>query len=338
MKKILVVGAGFAGSTVARVLADAGYLVDIIDTRSHIGGNAYDYTNENGIRVHAYGPHIFHTSNKEVVDFLSQFTTWIEYKHIAKAQLPDGSLVPFPVNKDTVEIVGKENIVETFFRPYTEKMWGMKLEEISPTVLSRVPVKEDSNEFYFPNDEYQFMPENGYTELFKNMLDHPNIKLSLCVAFEKSMEKDYFHIFNSMPIDAYFEFKNGELPYRSLKFTHMDVPVNKLFPAATVNFTHTYKYTRVTEWKNFPGHGENDHITSLTFEEPCDYRDNEYQRYYPVKDISGKNREIYESYKKIVPNNMTFIGRCGLYVYIDIHQAVNSSLKTVYDFVKRNNQ
>ena len=171
MKKILIVGAGFSGATIARILAESDYSVDVIDSRSHIGGNAYDVINEHGIRVHAYGPHIFHTSNETVVNFLSKFTEWVNYKHVVKAQLSDGQYVPFPVNKKTVEIVGKENIVETFFRPYTEKMWDMKLEEVSSTVLNRVPIKENYNELYFPDDKYQFMPKEGYTELFRKMFN-----------------------------------------------------------------------------------------------------------------------------------------------------------------------
>jgi len=146
------------------------------------------------------------------------------------------------------------------------------------------------------------------------------------------MEGNYYHVFNSMPIDVYHDFKFGELPYRSLKFHHVNLPIPKILPTPTVNFTHSGAYTRMTEWKNYPNHGTNDQITSLTYEEPCDYIDNNMERYYPVKDISGKNREIYKKYKEILTSNTTFIGRCGMYVYIDMHQAIVSSLATVNKF------
>ena len=150
--------------------------------------------------------------------------------------------------------------------------------------------------------------------------------------FDKSEEVDYDHIFNSMPIDVYYDCMYGELPYRSIKFHNFDIFMHKCLPTATVNFTHDGPYTRVTEWKNIVGHGENPYITSMTFEEPCDYKDNNYERYYPVKDMAGKNKELYQAYKEIKNERTTFIGRCGLYAYLDMHQAVNSALSIVRNF------
>jgi len=328
--KILVVGAGFAGATVARELAKDGHDVVVIDERGHIGGNAYDYTNEHGIRIHRYGPHIFHTSNKKVYDWVTQFGDWVEYKHKVKAQLADGQYVTLPVNRHTKEIVGEDNIIDTFYRPYTKKMWGKELEELDPSITKRIPIRDDDNQLYFPNAKYQVMPKHGYTEIFNEILSE--IPVHLNCSFKKEMEDDFDHVFNSMPIDVYYDYRFGELPYRSLKFYNIDLPMVRSLPTTVVNFTNDSPYTRITEWKNFPEHGSNDKLTTLTYEEPCDYRDNYYERYYPVKDINGENQKIYKTYKDIENPTVTFIGRCGMYVYIDMDQAVNSSLATVTRF------
>ena len=330
---ILVVGAGFSGATIARILAQRGYTIDVIDQRAHVAGNAYDHVNEFGIRTHQYGPHLFHTSNAKVVSFLSQFTEWMPYKHKVKAMLADGRLVTLPVNRETCEIVGKENVLDIFFRPYTKKMWGISIEELDPEILDRVPVRDDMNDFYFPNDQFQALPKSGYTRLIENMLDHPSIKITLNQPYQKNVEKDYAHTFNSMSIDEFFDNRHGVLPYRSIKFHTMHVPSPRLFPVATVNFTHEEKYTRVTEWKNLPGHGANPAYTTLTFEEPCDFSDNNFERYYPVKDLRQENRTLYKKYHAMAPAHTTFIGRCGLYAYIDMHQAVNSAMAIAENFL-----
>jgi len=321
---------------IARECAAAGHLVKVIDKRDHIGGNAYDYTDSNGIRIHKYGPHLFHTNNQKVVQWLSQFTEWVPYQHKVKAQLNDGTYVTLPVNKETKEIVGEENVLDIFFRPYTKKMWGKTLDELDPSIINRVPIRDDDNELYFPNDEYQMMPKNGYTEIFKNIFNHSNIEVECNVEFHQSMEEEYDYVFNSMPIDMYFNYDYGELPYRSIKFHNVTLQQPKVLPTGTVNFTHDGPYTRVTEWKNIPAHGTNDYTTVLTYEEPCDYKDNNYERYYPVKDLEGTNRETYKKYKdKVNEDKMTFIGRCGMYVYVDMHQAISSALATARRFLDK---
>tara|TARA_R100000951_G_scaffold107746_1_gene103397 strand:- start:505 stop:1506 length:1002 start_codon:yes stop_codon:yes gene_type:complete len=324
--KVLIVGAGLSGVTIARELADNGYKVHVIDRRDHIAGNAYDYINEHGIRVHKYGPHLFHTNNEKVFKWLSRFTDWVEYHHKVKAQLKDGRYVTLPVNRETKDIVGEENVLDIFFRPYTKKMWGVELDKLNPDIINRVPIRDDDNELYFPDDKIQYMPRQGYTNMVENILHHHNITVDLKVHFDRLLEKEYDHVFNSMPIDEYYEFKYGKLPYRSIKFETISLPIPKALPTAVVNFTHNGPKTRVTEWKNIPCHGDNKYMTTLTFEEPCDYLENNLERYYPVKDASGNNKKIYEKYKNLQSKNMTFIGRCGLYAYLDMHQAINSSL------------
>lgn len=330
---ILVVGAGLSGATIARECAEAGHKVKVIDSRDHVAGNAYDYVNEYGIRVHKYGPHLFHTNNKEVFDYLSKFTEWVDYKHKVKAQLEDGRYVTLPVNRETKEIVGEENVLDIFFRPYTKKMWGVELDDLNPDIINRVPIRNDDNELYFPNDEYQAMPKEGYTKMVENMLHHHNIEVELNFYFNYGLEAEYDHIFNSMPIDQYFDFKHGKLPYRSIRFETVTLPIGSALPTATVNFTHDGPKTRVTEWKKIPCHGDNKYNTTLTFEEPCDYADNNFERYYPVKDRDGKNRELYELYKNETTEKMTFIGRCGLYAYLDMDMACNSALATARKFL-----
>lgn len=332
--KILVVGAGFSGAVVARELAEAGHTVKVIDQRNHIAGNAYDQTNDIGIRVHHYGPHLFHTSNLKVVEWLSRFTQWTPYQHKVKALLSDGRLVTLPVNRETKEAVGEENVLDTFYRPYTKKMWGVELDELDPEIINRVPIRDDLNELYFPNDSFQALPRDGYTALVEKILEHPNIQVQLNTKFEKSLEKDFLHVFNSMPIDEYFDYEFGPLPYRSIRFHNFNLPVPKIYSVATVNFTHHEKFTRVTEWKNLPGHGNNDAFTTLTIEEPCDYEDNHRERYYPIKDLNGTNLAIYKKYRANSPAHMTFIGRCGMYAYLDIHQAVSTALSTARDFLQ----
>ncbi len=332
--KILIVGAGFSGSVIAHELANAGNQIDLIDQREHIGGNAFDYVNSHGIRIHKYGPHLFHTNDQRVFDWLSQFTAWVPYKHKVKALLKDGRFVTLPVNQETKQLVGEENILDIFFRPYTRKMWGKELEELDPSIINRIPIRDDDNEYYFPNDEFQFMPEMGYTKIFEEILNVDGINIKLNTSFNKEMESQYDFVFNSMPIDEYFDYHHGKLPYRSIKFHTVDIPAPMILPTACVNFTHEGPYTRITEWKHIPNCPEyNEEFTTLTYEEPCDYEENNMERYYPVKDVNGSNREIYKTYREMTPKNMQFIGRCGMYVYVDMHQAISSSLATAKKFL-----
>jgi UDP-galactopyranose mutase len=374
MGKILVVGAGFAGAVFSRELASAGYQVDVIDKRPHIAGNAYDETSPEGIRVHRYGPHLFHTNNKIVVDWLCQFGSFVNYEHEVQALLPDGRAVPLPVNRTTINMVFDEHLqteqdvkhflsrlalpivspanaaeylqanigtllTDLFFRPYTKKMWAMDLEEMAPEVVKRIPIRFDDERRYFPNDRYQIMPRDGYTAIFEKIFCHKNIKIHINQVFDKSMLSGYDHCFNSMPIDEYFDYCFDPLPYRSIAFHHKTVPsFTSSEVAAVTNFTDTGPRTRQTDWSAIPCHVVMDTgMKVLTQEEPCDYLINNRERYYPVKTSDGRYDQIYQKYKSqsTSEKNITFIGRCGTYQYLDMHQVINQSLNTVRSWLNK---
>lgn len=368
-RSVLVVGAGFAGAVYARELAEQGWRVDIIDKRPHIAGNAYDEIVPTGQRVHRYGPHLFHTNNESVVDWLTRFGAFVPYEHRVAAALEDGRLVPLPVNRATINAVfglrlGDEaavreflqtqalpiaepanaaehlmahigrTLTDLFFRPYTRKMWAMDLEELDAAVVKRIPIRHDDEDRYFPTDRFQLLPRDGYTGVFATILDHPGIRVTLGQAFEKPMLASYTHCFNSMPIDEYFDGAFGALPYRSIRFHHREEPAEYGGPgrAATLNHTDAGPITRETDWSRLPAHDVRPGgRKTVTREEPCDYRDNALERYYPVKTSDGRYDAAYRRYKSLAEREgrVTFIGRCGTYQYLDMHQVINQSLAGV---------
>jgi UDP-galactopyranose mutase len=368
--RVLVVGAGFAGAVIARELAETNCCkITLIDKREHIAGNTYDPVHpKTGHRYHKYGPHIFHTNSGDVVTYLSQFTQWLPYRHKVRAVLPDGSSAPMPINRDTlnahygVELANEQamrefldgvrvpnskpenaleylhsiygvELAEMFFGRYTRKMWGLDMTDMPVSVVARLPVRFGNEVDYF-NDEYQCMPAQGYVTLFERMLDHGNIEVQLETAFNKGMEKHYTHVFNSMPIDEYFDNEFGPLPYRSIRFEHrFDEGFD--YPVPTVNFTDNGQYTRKTAWPLYPGCGGvvGSHVT---YEIPCSYEENNMERYYPIKTTDGWPQRRYKQYEDLAKgkNNMTFIGRCGQYIYYDMHQVVANSLTIARKFIQ----
>ncbi len=372
-RRILIVGAGFAGAVHARVLAKAGYAVDVIDRRPHIAGNAYDEVDATGVRVHRYGPHLFHTNNETVVEWLRRFGTFVDYAHKVEAMVEDGQFVPLPVNRRTIELVFDTRLADAaaaerflrevavpieapanaaehlnsqigvrltdlFFRPYTRKMWGMDLEEMSAAVVQRIPIRTDDEDRYFPNDRFQMLPAKGYTGVFERILDHERISVRLSTEFDRAMQRDYDHCLNSMPIDEYYEERFGPLPYRSIRFHNEQRPASSDFGrAATINFTDRGPITRETDWTRLPGHRVSDGsgLKTVTREEPCDYRDNDLERYYPVKTSDGRYDAVYRQYKAQadLEGDVTFIGRCGTYQYLDMHQVINQSLASAERFL-----
>ncbi|WP_245280120.1 UDP-galactopyranose mutase [Hyphomicrobium sp. 99] len=369
-----MVGAGFAGAVHARELAEAGFEVDVIDKRSHIAGNCYDYVHSCGVRVHKYGPHLFHTSNQKVIDWLSRFTGWLPYEHRVAARLPDERLAPLPVNLDTVNIVFRESLstpeevasllaskvlnrnpilsaedhlythigpdlTNLFFRPYSLKMWAMDLSETDASVVRRLEIRMDRDDRYFPNDTFQAMPSEGFTRLFERILDHDRIHVRLGESFSADVADAYDECFNSMPIDEFFGFDLGELPYRSIRF-HLNEHAAEVTsaPYAVINYTDHGPFTRETWWHRISGHHVRPGPTVLrTVEEPCDYRDNGYERYYPVKTRDGRYDALYRQYAERISSDkrMHFIGRCGTYQYLDMHQVINQSLAHVGKWLER---
>lgn len=358
MYDYLIVGAGFSGSVLAERLAnEAGKRVLVIDRRSHIGGNAYDCYNADGILIHQYGPHIFHTNAARIFDYLSQFTQWRPYEHRVKACV-DGQLLPMPINLDTVNqlyglsltsdeledyfasvaepvghartsedvVVGRvgRDLYEKFFRGYTRKQWGLDPSELDATVTSRVPTRTNRDDRYF-TDTFQFMPLHGYTRMFETMLDHPNIQIMLNTDYRGVRGViPYRELVFTGPIDEFFDFRFGKLPYRSLDFqfeTH-DTEVYQSAPVINYPDEHQHPYTRVTEFKYLTG--QQHAKTAIVYEHPRADGD----PYYPVP--RPENGELYKHYKELADATPTvhFVGRLATYRYYNMDQCVGQALMT----------
>ncbi|HEY0657599.1 MAG TPA: UDP-galactopyranose mutase, partial [Pyrinomonadaceae bacterium] len=321
----LIVGAGFAGSVLAERLANgSGKKVLICDKRPHIAGNAYDHYNDEGVLIHKYGPHIFHTNSKDVFDYLSRFTEWREYQHRVLASV-DGMLVPMPINLDTInklyglnltafeveeflaskaekldQIKTSEDVVvskvgrelyEKFFRNYTRKQWGLDPSELDASVTARVPTRTNRDDRYF-TDVYQAMPKHGYTRMFENLLDNPNIKIMLnCDYREIANDIPYREMIYTGPIDSFFNYRYGKLPYRSLEFKHETHDADQFQTAPVVNYPNEQAYTRITEFKYLTG--QEHKKTSIVYE----YPQAEGDPYYPIP--RAENAELYAKYKAL---------------------------------------
>ncbi|RRB07186.1 UDP-galactopyranose mutase [Larkinella rosea] len=353
-----IVGAGYAGSVLAeRLASQSGKKVLVIDKRPHIGGNAYDYYNEDGILIHLYGPHIFHTNSPEVFGYLSNFTEWRPYEHRVLASV-EGQLLPIPINLDTVnKLYGKnftseelaeyfktvgepvddiktsEDVVvsqvgrdlyEKFFKNYTKKQWGVYPSELDKSVTSRIPTRTNQDDRYF-GDQFQSMPLHGFTKMFEKMVDHPNITLMLGTDFKEVKDNlSYDQLIYTGPVDEYFDHCFGKLPYRSLHFEHKTLNEEWHQPVAVVNYPNDNAYTRITEYKHLTGQ-EHPTKTSITFE----YPQSEGDPYYPVP--MPENAELYRKYKQLADQqeNVHFVGRLGTYRYYNMDQVVAQAL-TLY--------
>src|SRR4028118_1010859 len=353
----LIVGAGFAGSVLAERLANgSGKKVLICDRRPHIAGNAFDFYNDDGILIHKYGPHIFHTNSKEVFDYLSDFTEWRSYQHRVLAMV-DGMLVPMPINLDTinklyglnltafevekffesvaekrehirtsedvvVSKVGRE-LYEKFFRNYTRKQWGLDPSELDKSVTARVPTRTNRDDRYF-TDTYQAMPLHGFTRMFENMLNHPNIKVMLNTDYREIQKViPCREMVYGGPVDEFFEMRYGKLPYRSLEFKHETHNKQVFQSAPVVNYPNEQLYTRITEFKYLTGQEHSK--TSIVYEFPRAEGD----PYYPVP--RPENAEIYKKYKALADATpgVYFVGRLATYKYYNMDQCVAQAL-TVY--------
>lgn len=350
----LVVGAGFAGSVMAERLAnDLGQHVTIIDRRPHIGGNAYDYFDEAGVLIHRYGPHIFHTNSESVVRYLSSFTQWRPYEHRVLAHV-DGMLVPIPINLDTVnrlcglnltsdELVGwfaaraespkeirtSEDVVvsvvgrelyDKFFRHYTRKQWGLDPSELDKSVTARVPTRTDRDDRYF-TDSFQAMPRSGYTKMFENMLSSANIDVRLGVDY-RDVREEFIgrRLVYTGPIDEFYDYRFGRLPYRSLRFHHVTLDQEWALPTGTVNYPQTEEYTRVSEYKHITG--QSHPKTTITYEYPSAEGD----PYYPIP--RPDNQALYKRYQALADADAStvFVGRLASYRYFNMDQVVAQAL------------
>ncbi|HEY9595566.1 MAG TPA: UDP-galactopyranose mutase [Spirochaetia bacterium] len=363
----VIVGAGFAGAVCAERLANAyGKKVLVVERRRHVGGNAFDELDGNGILIHRYGPHIFHTKVPEVWAYLSRFTEWRAYHHRVLGVV-DGALVPVPFNltslhtlfpgsladrleQTLVEKYGfgarvpilemkKESdkdlrlladfVYQKLFLIYTTKQWGLPPEKLAASVTARIPVVVSRDDRYF-NDQWQGLPLHGYTRLFERLLDSPRIKLLLNTDYrEVAADLKPRKLIYSGMVDALFDYKFGKLTYRSLEFRWKNVARDSFQPAATVNYPMDYDYTRITEFRKLTG--QEAPSTTVAYEYPRPYETEADEAYYPIP--LDSNVALHERYKEEAARltNVHFVGRLAQYTYLNMDQVVAAALKSVVE-------
>ncbi len=361
---VFVVGAGISGLTLAQRYAEIGKKVLVIDKRNHIGGNCYDYYNEDGILVSKYGAHLFHTKHEDVWEYVNKFSQFTPYQHKVLASV-DGKLVPIPVNITTVNMIFNLNIqnetemdqwllenqiknddpkngeeaalarvgkvlYEKMFKKYTKKQWDKYPNELDPSVLNRIPVRNNFDDRYF-SDPHQGQPKEGYTKLFEKMVDNPNITIKL--------NTDYFDIrkalpshsllFYTGPIDQYFDFKfsvDEKLEYRSIRFEFETFDKERYQENSVINYPNEFDFTRIVEYKYFTGQVHPK--TTISKEYSVDYEAGKNDPYYPVP--NPRNQEIFMKYqeeaKKLEEKGIHFVGRLANYKYFNMDQAFKNAL------------
>jgi UDP-galactopyranose mutase len=359
-KKILIVGAGFSGAVIGRQLAEQGHLVQIIDSRDHIAGNCYDARDaKTDVMVHTYGPHIFHTDNEQVWNFVNSYATMMPYVNRVKATV-DGQVFSLPINLHTINqffkktcspaeakvliaekgdssitepksfeeqalrFVGKE-LYEAFFKGYTIKQWGMSPAQLPASILKRLPIRFNYDDNYF-NHKFQGMPKDGYTKMVEGILDHANISVSLGVQFQPQERELYDHVFYSGPLDAFYGFQFGRLGYRTLDFEKFSVDGDYQGCAVMNYCEQSVPYTRITEHKYFsPWEQHEGSVCYKEYSRACEEND---IPYYPIRQVGEMS--LLEKYVDLAEkeNNMTFIGRLGTYRYLDMDVTIAEALKT----------
>ncbi|WCT14911.1 UDP-galactopyranose mutase [Mucilaginibacter jinjuensis] len=354
----LIVGAGYSGSVLAeRIAKELNKKVLVVDRRSHIAGNAYDHYNEDGILVHKYGPHWFHTNDKKVFDYLSEFTEWRFNYHRVKTYV-DGRLLPIPINMDTLnELYGLklqspeevqaffdgvkvdtgnpanseemvisqvgEDLYKKFFKGYTLKQWEIDPKDLAASVTARIPTRTNRDDRYF-TDTYQGVPKHGYTEMFSKMLDHPNISVMLQTDYKDIIGKiEFGKMIYSGPIDSFFDYKFGKLPYRSLRFEHETFNQENYQSHQQINYPNDYDFTRIVEWKHATG--QKSPVTTITREYSL-LAEEGMEKYYPIP--KEDNHELYKQYKAEADklDDVIFCGRLADYKYYNMDQVVARAL------------
>ncbi|GAB1429281.1 UDP-galactopyranose mutase [Ignavibacteria bacterium] len=363
----LITGAGFAGCVLAeRIATQLDKRVLIVEKRNHIGGNAYDYYDENGILIHKYGPHIFHTNARRLWDYIGNFTRWEMYQHNVAASI-EGKEIPLPFNLNSISklfpqrfaekledlLIGQygygakipiltlqnqtsgdlkflaDFIYKNVFYGYTAKQWGVEPDQIDASVTARVPVFVSRDNRYF-QDEWQGIPSGGYTRMFERMINHRNIQILLNADYRSVLELIPFNkIIYTGPIDAYFDYMHGELPYRSLRFELETAEAEYVLPCGTVNYPNDYALTRRTEFKRLTG--QKHAKTTIAAEYPEPYRRGENEPYYPIP--QPKNAELYRKYEleaEKIAGSTHFVGRLANYRYYNMDQVIAKAL-TVFE-------
>jgi UDP-galactopyranose mutase len=363
----LVVGAGYAGAIMAeRLASQCGQSVLVVDRRAHVAGNAYDYPDQHGVRVHAYGPHIFHTNARGVVEYLSHFTDWRRYEHRVVAKVGE-QVLPMPINRTTVnELYGLDlqtdeeveafyaeravdvdyvrtsedaviskvgwDLYEKFFRGYTRKQWKRDPRDLHASVCARIPVRTNTDDRYF-NDWHQAMPTDGYTAMFERILDQPRVEVRLETDFDQVRDTvEHSHLVYTGPIDAFFDFEYGALPYRSLEWELRSAPTpdgGLVQPAATINYpSEDVSWTRVTEFRHLTGQ---DHDSSTL---AVEFPRSEGHPYYPVPNDDA--RALYKRYERRAAElaDVTFVGRLARYQYLNMDQVVAQALAAFEKLVR----
>jgi len=366
-EKILIVGAGLSGAVIGRELAQEGYKVEIIDSRSHIAGNCHTERDEaTGVMVHIYGPHIFHTDDTEVWDYVNGFTTFMPYKNRVKTT-SGGQVYSLPVNLHTInQFFGKtfrpdeartfledqadktitdpqtfeeqalrfvgNDLYEAFFKGYTQKQWGCSPTALPASILKRLPVRFNYDDNYFFH-KYQGMPENGYTDMIERILDHPNITVTLDTVFNRDAAEGYAHVFYSGPLDGYFDYELGRLGYRTLDFDRFTYD-GDYQGCAVMNYGDvSVPYTRITEHKHFSPWEE--HAGSVCYREfsrACEPQD---IPYYPIRLVEEKAQLTEYVARAEQESGVTFVGRLGTYRYLDMDVTIREALDTARLYLAR---
>ena len=365
-----IVGAGLSGAVIGRELAKAGHRVEIFDARDHIAGNCHtERDKDTGVMVHVYGPHIFHTDDREVWDYVNSFQSFLPYKNRVKTT-SKGQVYSLPVNLHTINqffgktfrpddartfidtqadstigdpktfeeqalrFVGKD-LYEAFFKGYTQKQWGCSPTELPASILKRLPVRFNYDDNYFAH-KYQGMPQNGYTAMVGGILDHPNINVSLNTRFARAQKDDFAHVFYSGPLDAYLDYEFGPLGYRTLDFErftyHGDYQGCAVMNYGDVSVPHT----RITEHKHFsPWEEHKGSVCYREFSRECVNGD---IPYYPIRLVKDKEQLAQYVDRAKEETDITFVGRLGTYRYLDMDVTIREALDTARLFLAREAQ